>query len=304
MQAPDFIKKIGLSFLGVFFTTMLLASCATAQTANEPPRYARAEMPTPVLNTADFRSVFGGSDGKTLQRDSQGLIRAVEFIALPGTSFQIENSFMVNGTKIYQVRTADYPPQKTGLYVDSRFVSVSSEPLPIRAKKMPPKNQILEKMASRQGLRYVWGGNISQGIPQMFQFYPPSQRIPPESENMWALHGLDCSGLLYEAANGATPRNTSDLISFGKPVAIQGLTPTKIAAKLQPLDLITWKGHVIIVLDKTHTIESCMGCSPTGGVTIRNLRAVLEEVMSARQPFNQYPAKSSAKPFVIRRWYA
>ena len=297
------MKNFARTIFRVIIVTLSLNILSSAEAAENRPRYARAEIPTPVLNTADFRSAFGGADGKTLKRDSQGLIRAVEFIALPGTVFQIENGFNVNGALIYQVNTAEYPPQKTGLYIDSRFVSVSSKALPARDKKMPSKKTILERMVSKQGLRYVWGGNISQGIPQMFQFYPPSKRIPPESESMWALHGLDCSGLLYEAANGATPRNTSELISFGKPVSIEGLAPAQIAKKLHPLDLITWKGHVIIVLDSTHTIESCLSCSPTGGVTIRNLRAVLEEVMSTRKPFNNYPAKPSPeKPFVIRRW--
>ncbi len=282
--------------------SLTLTSCATAQTSNTPPRYARSEKPTPVLNTPDFRSVFGGADGKTLARDEQGLIRAVEFIALPGTVFYIENAFNIKGALIYQVSTADYPPQKTGLFIDSRFVSLSAKPLKPRVQKLPSKKTILDRMIANRGLRYVWGGNSSRGIPEMFQFYPPAQRISPEAESMWALHGLDCSGLLYEAADGATPRNTSDMIQFGKPVMIEGLSPAQIAAKLKPLDLIVWKGHVIYVLDQNNTIESCLGCSPTGGVTIRNLRAVLEEVMHSRKPVNDYYQSAAAERFVIRRW--
>lgn len=298
------MQKINYSLLGTLLLCVVFSACATAETSGALPRYARAEKPTPVLNTPDFRSAFGGRDGKTLARDSQGLVRAVEFIALPGTVFQIENALNVNGALIYQVSTAEYPPQKTGLYLDSRFVTVSSRPFTPRTAKIPSKNEILNRMVSNQGAPYVWGGNIARGIPEMFQFYPPSQRIAPQDENMWALRGLDCSGLLYEASNGTTPRNTSELIYFGQPVAIAGLTPAQIAAKLQPLDLIVWKGHVIFVLDKDHTIESCMGCSPAGGVTIRNLRAVLEEVMRTRTAVNQYPRETAPneKPFVIRRF--
>lgn len=299
------MKNFRLTLFGLALLLISTGILLPAEAA-ENPRYARAEIPTPVLNTADFRAVFGGADGKTLVRDTQGLIRAVEFIALPGTVFQIENAFNVNGAFIYQVSTAEYPPQRTGLFIDSRFVSVSISPIPPRRAARPSKKQILERMAANVGLKYVWGGNIARGIPEMFQFYPPSQRIAPEAENMWALHGLDCSGLLYEAANGTTPRNTSDLISFGKPVAVAGLTPAQITKKLQPLDLITWKGHVIIVLDQTHTIESCIGCSANGGVTIRDLQAVVKQVMSTRTPVNRYPSKtaSNEKPFVVRRWYA
>lgn len=284
--------------------TITLTSCATAQTPNEAPRYARAEKPTPVLNTPDFRSAFGGADGKTLARDAQGLIRAVEFIALPGTVFYIENAFNINGTLIYQVNTADYPPQKTGLYIDSRFVSLSQRPLPPRTASVPSKNKILNRMAANHGARYVWGGNIAQGVPELLKFYAPSGPITNEAASMWSLQGVDCSGLLYEAANGLTPRNTSDLINYGQPVLIEGLPPAQIIKKLLPLDMIVWKGHVIFVLDKNNTIESCMGCSPAGGVTIRNLRAVLEEVMRTRRPANQYPSQTAPndKPFVIRRW--
>jgi len=291
-------------FLLTFWLVFTLILTPFVSAAENRPLYARAEIPTPVLSTADFRSVFGGLTGQTLNRDASSLVRAVEFIALPGTVFKIENTYSVNGTQIYRVQTSDYPPQKSGLYIDSRFVSVSQDPLAPRKKTLPPKKKIIERMLSNQGSRYVWGGNVAQGAPELLQFYPPSAGISAETQSMWSLRGLDCSGLLYEAANGATPRNTSDLIHYGKPVAIAGLTAKKIASKLRPLDLIAWKGHVIIVLDQTRTIESCMGCSPQGGVTIRNLYAVLQEVMRARTPVNSYPQKTSAaeKPFVIRRW--
>ncbi len=298
---PVYMKNLYPKILGPALI-LISVSILSPAAATENPRFARAEIPTPVLNTADFHSVFGGANGRTLKRDFSGLIRAVEFIALPGTVFKIEDTYRIQGTLIYRVRTAEYPPQKTGLYVDSRFVSVSHSPLPPRAKTLPLKSQILEKLASNQGALYVWGGNTARGTPELLQFYPPSGNIPPEVKNMWALRGLDCSGLLYEAADGMTPRNTSDLITFGKPVLIEGLSAAKIANKLQPLDLITWKGHVIIVLDQKHTIESCMGCSPRGGVTVRKLRSVLEEVMRTRTPANGYSSEDQ-KPFVIRRWY-
>jgi len=65
-----------------------------------------------------------------------------------------------------------------------------------------------------------------------------------------------------------------------------------------------WKGHFIYVLDQNNTIESCLGCSRTGGVAILNLRAVLQEVLRSRRPANNYPVQiaQNDKPFVIRRW--
>jgi cell wall-associated NlpC family hydrolase len=160
-------------------------------------------------------------------------------------------------------------------------------------------------MLKNEGAAYVWGANDSQGVPELLRYYQPSGSVSLKDRELWTLKGLDCSGLLYEAADGATPRNTSDLVSFGKPVPIEGLTVSEIARRLEPLDLIVWKGHVIIVLDKIRTIESCLTCSQKVGVTIRSLTGALEEVMKTRTPVNHYPQKDSdiKKPFVIRRWY-
>ncbi|HPE85225.1 MAG TPA: hypothetical protein PLO43_03500, partial [Chlamydiales bacterium] len=77
--------------------------------------------------------------------------------------------------------------------------------------------------------------------------------------------GVDCSGLLYEASYGLTPRNTSELISFGEERSLENL---------QPLDLLVWKGHVVIVLDPYHTIESRLG----KGVVITPLADRLSEI--------------------------
>jgi hypothetical protein len=277
----------------------------TVEAVGKAPLYARAEKSTPVLNTENFSSVLGGSDGKTLKKDPGGLIREVEFIALPGTVFEIEDSIKQAGNLIYKVRTSEYLSPAGGLYVDSRFVEVLPDPLKGRVKRLTPKQAILDRMLKNRGLPYVWGANDSSGIPDLMRFYPPKGTISLKDRELWVLKGLDCSGLLYEATNGATPRNTSDLISYGKPVSIEGLTVQEIAHRLEPLDLIVWKGHVIIVLDKTRTIESCLNCSSRGGVTVRDLKAALLEVMKTRTPVNRYPriASDAEKSFVVRRWY-
>lgn len=153
------------------------------------------------------------------------------------------------------------------------------------------------------------GGNLREGIPEMLSFYPPSSNISPELQNRWILKGVDCSGLLYEATNGYTPRNTDALIAFGGPVQIAGLTIPQIIEKVEPLDLIIWEGHVIIILGKNRAIESRLdydketpGCQ--GGVWIRPLKQVLEETLRHRIPADKNDgAKEGEKIFVIRRWY-
>jgi hypothetical protein len=294
------------NFRQIIFKTAImglaLGSFTSLEAAEKPTFYARAEKSTPVLNTDDFRSVFGGADGRTLKRDASGLVREVEFIAFPGTVFEIEGSVKRSGVLIYKVRTAEYPSPPSGLYIDSRFVKVFSSPPRPRVKKLPPKKVILERMLKNQGAAYVWGANDPKGVPDLLRCYVPRGKISSWERDLWTLKGLDCSGLLYEATEGSTPRNTSDLVLFGKPVPIEGRTVQEIARQLEPLDLIVWKGHVIIVLDKARTIESCLSCSAQGGVTVRQLEAVLKEVMSARVAADRY--RSDIKnPFVVRRWH-
>jgi len=104
--------------------------------------------------------------------------------------------------------------------------------------------------------------------------------------------------LIYQASNGYTPRNTSSLVSFGKTIPIAGLSPAGIASQLKPLDLIVWKGHVVIALGTETAIES----TNPEGVIISDLRTRLSSIMKERTPVNNWKDKSD-KSFVARRWY-
>jgi hypothetical protein len=262
-----------------------------------------------VLNTADFAAVFGGSDGKSLRLDSSGLVREVEFVALPGTPFRIEGGIVRGGQTIYRVTTDDYPyPAKTGYFIDSRFVKTSGTPPPPRPRPLPSKQKVIDNLLDARGSRYVWGGNFRTGIPQLLFFYPPSPdtSLSDSTREMWQLAGVDCSGLLYEATNGFTPRNTSSLVEYGRSVPLAGLEPMKIVERLKPLDLIVWSGHVMIVLDRERVIESRLGITGKGGgVVVRPLSEALEEIMKGRTPLDDFhEAKAKmVKGFVIRRWY-
>lgn len=287
----------------------LLLSGLTACTAKQlPPRYAVATGPVPVLNTPDFRSVFGGNDGKTLAVDRCGQIRSLEFIALPGTTFQIEGNSGDFRFPVYRVTSDDYPyPSTTGYYIDSRMVRTTDcAPTP-RKRTLPDQETIISRLASAVGTPYQWGSNLRQGIPEMFDLYPPKNNQPLENDTLktWTLQGLDCSGLLYEATNGWTPRNTSELVDYGSPVTIAGRNAEEIVQIVQPLDLIVWKGHVMIILDRERQIESRLDCLGTaGGVAIRDLREALQQLLVTRAPLNEYQSNSTAtKGFVIRRWY-
>jgi hypothetical protein len=297
--------KISASLAALIIFLVLAATCS----AQEAPRYAVAVLPTPVLNTPDFTGVFGGPDGTTLRTDSCGQFRALEFVALPDTPFRIEAVIRRGSSVVYRVTTDDYPyPTDTGYFIDNRFVATTDDPPPTRPRILPPSATIIANLLAAQGSAYVWGGNLCSGIPEMLIFFTPSRQAPPDpkSAGLRQLRGVDCSGLLYEATGGVTPRNTSALIDFGAPVSISGSSAAAIVRQLEPLDLIVWQGHVLIVLDRERVIESRLDCSgKRDGVRVRPLRGALIDVMKSRTPVDDFEraAARGVKGFVVRRWH-
>ncbi|MDD2733003.1 MAG: NlpC/P60 family protein [Desulfuromonadaceae bacterium] len=268
--------------------------------------YGVALAATPVLNSPDFAAVFGGMPGAVLKTDRCGQVRALEYIALPGTVFTILKKLPAGSVTIFQVETDEYTaPENVRLYVDSRFLlAESAAPLP-RRRSLYSQEEIVLKLRASAGSPYVWGGNVLNGIPEHSVSFN-KDTIPDGSERQ-ILTGLDCSGLLYHATGGWTPRNTLQLTEFGQSVAIAGKQGAEIAAQLQPLDLIVWSGHVIIVLDRQTAIESCLACDTpgNGGVVLTPLSQRLTEIMRARRPANAWSGGAKNRNiFVIRRWYA
>lgn len=251
---------------------------------------AIAKFPTPILNVADFKAIFGGRDGASLPKDSQGLVRQIEMIALSGTVFEIQEKCT---DLIYRIRLSDYKSDQ--LFVDQRFLDIYKE-LPCTPKCAPPHRIILQRLSSLIGLPYIWGGNWSQGIPQMLKFYPPQKKIDETTRSLWSFKGVDCSGLLYEVTDGFTPRNTSELIFFGRSLPVLGKSASEIQKILKPLDMIVWKGHIVLVLDEQTAIESRAGF----GVIKTPLLSRLLEIMQERKPANAWDASN---PFVIQRWH-
>lgn len=280
----------------ILVITLLLMS--TLHSVSQDYFYAVAKEPTPVLNSPNFSAVFGGSDGMTIKTDNQGLIREMEFIALPGTVFELLGEFDHGSYKIFKVETKEYE-YNTDLYLDSRFVELKKDKPGERFIELPGKEEIYKRLDKWVGNRYCWGGNFNNGIEKLAEYYKPSGDISPEYKNEWILAGCDCSGLMYEATNGYTPRNTSKLVNYGEPVEIAGLSAQEIAEKLKPFDMMVWKGHVIYVYDENTAIQSSLS---QGGVVKDDLLATLKGLLSNRKAVNDYDATSGNR-FVVRRWY-
>ncbi len=295
------------AYIILILITLSLFSCERQKAEQQKPAekkeacYAVAILPAPVLNTPDFSSVFGGSDGKTLKLNKKKLIREVEFIALPQTVFAIEETIKKDGHEILKVSASDYPyPSPKGYYIDSRFAEKRVEKPEERKKVLPGRDAIINNLISSKGAVYIWGGNYVRGLPEMLEFYKPSSELSVDIKTGWMLKGVDCSGLLYEATNGYTPRNVESLFNYGLPVEIKGKSSGEIAKKLRPLDIIVYKRHVLIVLNSRDVIES----SISRGVHIKNLRNTIRDLSKKMKPVNDYEKDRTKDKFAVRRWLA
>ncbi|MBV5340683.1 MAG: C40 family peptidase [Deltaproteobacteria bacterium] len=283
---------------------IILFGYALLMTA-EASEYGVARVSAPVLNTPDFKSVFGGAKGKTLKVDRCGQVRELEYIAMPGTLFTISKKQHSGTVDVYQVETDEYSaPPNVRLHVEGRFLKLERTAPAPRKPVLPPREEILSALRSSAGSPYVWGGNVTSGVPELAAWF--YKDISEADRGRLTLAGLDCSGLLYHATGGWTPRNTSQLTSFGQGVAITGKQSIEIASLLQPLDLIVWNGHVIIVLDSQTAIESRLACGKPGGggVVMTPLSQRIAEIMHTRSPTNTWPVSTKHEnSFVVRRWY-
>ncbi|WP_005033880.1 hypothetical protein [Holophaga foetida] len=260
---------------------LVSAACMAAQ-----PTFATAKRALPVFN-----SMAAAASRVPLKPDACGQVRSLEFLALPDTAFIIVGQ--ADPPEVLEVTTSDYPtPPELRLYVSRDALRPIPAQPPQRARTRPRREVVLQSLCTAQQTPYVWGGNLRQGVPL--------------GDTLGAYAGLDCSGLLYEATGGFTPRNTGELVHYGSAVPIQGLGRDQIIARLEPLDLIAWKGHVIIVLDRETVIESRLPCQAPGrhgGVMTAPLRQRLDEVMAQRSPADAWPAGEEGLPlFVVRRW--
>ncbi len=294
----------------IWLVTILFSLCRGGSvTAGTITSSAVAILPTPVFHTPGIADLFGGNTGKALRLDSCGQMRELEFVAFPGTVFHIEETISSGRLLIYRVTTDEYPyPTDKGYFIESRFVKVTDQNPTARPRRLPSRKEVIENLVAARGINYVWGGNFRKGIPQLLALYPvpPGHKLSSGAAAHRQLQGVDCSGLLYEATNGYTPRNTSALVKYGTPVSIANADMEHIIRSLEPLDLIVRQGHVMIVLDKERLIESRLGCrGNNGGVRIRPLSAALKELLQEKIPVDSLDDASAkgGKGFVIRRWH-
>lgn len=100
------------------------------------------------------------------------------------------------------------------------------------------------------------------------------------------------------------------MVTYGTGLDIVGKTSAEIIAMLEPLDVIAWKGHMLIVLNQTEVIQSKAnyGTGSSGfqnGVKISSLKEILDGLLVSRVPINSIEdsVPEGKKKLVIRRWH-
>lgn len=277
------------------------ASSLIKDTISNSELFAVSIFDTPVLNSPDFDRIYGGKDGKSLAFNKNGLVKELEYVAFPGSVFKIIDEYKKADHSIYKVSSDDYDIVLNGteLFIDSRFVELKNTKPERKIIPKPSKEQVYKYFDNCKNVDYVWGANNINGVDKMIEFYRPTGKMNSEVYNHWCMKGLDCSGLIYEATYGYTPRNTHQMVSYGEGVNIEGKSVYEIAEILEPLDMIVWKGHVIYVYDKNTTIQSAHS---EGGVVKKDLISTLNKLMQTRKPANEW-RDDRGKIFVVRRWW-
>jgi hypothetical protein len=97
------------------------------------------------------------------------------------------------------------------------------------------------------------------------------------------------------------------LLEFGRSLPISNLSARQIKALLQPLDLILWKGHVIIVLDQNTLLESANKISGKLIQKVIQSSSIerLKQIMHSTKPVDNYHGSplASKNKFAINRWH-
>jgi hypothetical protein len=224
-----------------------------------------------------------------LEKDHLGLFRPLEMIVLPGEKMITS----VIDRNIMKVLCPDLGHSQP-FFALSRFFGSPLQSFD--RDEDSEKKSIIAQLQSYLGLPYVWGGNwvLKPSDQKLIEdlFFDHSHRFIKNLSYLFS--GLDCSGLLYAASKGKVPRNTSELIKFGQSLPIDRLDNRQILELVLPLDILVWKGHVLIFLEKNKLIESRHGY----GVVTSIAHERLDEIRQTKTPSSLIKEDS----FVINRW--
>jgi hypothetical protein len=131
----------------------------------------------------------------------------------------------------------------------------------------PPPEEIRRRLLAREGTRYLFGGSTREGSPRQAAvlvgrgLFPESDRDDPDLGRILSSSGLDCSGLFNHATDYAFFGDSKDVYrAWSRGLATfepgTGDDPESLAAGLQPLDVILYRGHMMVALGGGRLIQA------------------------------------------------
>lgn len=240
---------------------------------------------TGILPIFHDKNIFYHFNNNQLPFDDQGLYRPLEMMLLPGQEFELMG---MDKEGVAQIQTQD----NKKYYTFEAMLKLKIGDLGTKRTAC----QIIENLMAFKGCPYIWGSNWILSPQQVHLMTAQLQGFTNNfiKNISYVFSGLDCSGLLYAATLGYVPRNTVDLVNFGRFISIARSDNKQICRQVRPLDLLVWKGHVLIFLDENTLIES----RKDFGCVIVEARARLDEIRQTRAPANQI----GEDKFYIKRW--
>ncbi|HGY90693.1 MAG TPA: hypothetical protein ENK43_05935 [Planctomycetes bacterium] len=165
-------------------------------------------------------------------------------------------------------QSAYRPFYKKELYALGEAVEPIPDPSPTAAPPSPPPvNEVLAALLSLEGTRYLYGGSapsgsdihaealIARGLMRREDLADPDLGMIMRSA------GIDCSGLFNLSTRYAFFGDSRHVYeAFGASTRhLEGLAATEpeaMSKALEPLDLIVYRGHVIVALGDGRVIQA------------------------------------------------
>lgn len=167
-------------------------------------------------------------------------------------------------TEVISCRYKPFHPKKLfairGLCRAQKFLERES-------RRLPSSKETLQRMVTLAGLPYLYGGSAPFGsLAQAEKFielglFKKEDLNNPELRQLMMSSGVDCSGLFNYGTNYHFFGDTRHVYDFFK----RGLvvlpdegksSPEKIANHLRPLDIIIYRGHMMVVIDTKFVIQA------------------------------------------------
>ncbi len=183
--------------------------------------YAKTILPTPLfwlpVDQVDINKILGGKGTTGLKLNGNNLIMELAVVLPPESPLTLMKKIEKDGFTYYQVRTREFDAgrgAKVGYFVDARFIQKTDQKLVERPQTLPSFQEIKNNLLAASGTVYIWGGSWYQGIPEIDKLFPSDVQLSSLDQKRKLMQGVDCSGLLYQATNGYTPRNSRSLLTF------------------------------------------------------------------------------------------